>query len=87
MSVGPIVPAEVKALADLVRWVRANPDKPNCGIPVAGSAPHVAGMMIERATGMALKRIPRRGGAPLLRGLLGGQIPVASIWSASCCRM
>ncbi len=77
MTVGPMVPAEVKTLADFVRWARANPDKANYGIPAAGSAPHFAGMMAERATGVALKSIPYRGGAPLLQDLLGGQIPVA----------
>lgn len=77
MTVGPMVPADVKTVADFVRWAKANPDKANYGIPAAGSAPHFAGMMFERATGVTLKSIPYRGGAPLLQDLLGGQIPVA----------
>ena len=77
MTVGPMVPAEVKTVADFSRWAKANPDKANYGIPAPGSAPHFAGMMFERATGVALKSIPYKGGAPLLQDLLGGQIPVA----------
>lgn len=77
MTVGPMVPAEVKTVADFLRWAKANPDKANYGIPAPGSAPHFAGMMVERATGVPLKSIPYRGGAPLLQDLLGGQIPVA----------
>ena len=77
MTVGPMVPAEVKTLADFVRWAKANPDKANYGIPAAGSAPHFAGMMFERASGVPFKSIPYRGGAPLLQDLMGGQIPVA----------
>ncbi len=77
MTVGPMVPPEVKTVADFLRWARANPDKANYGIPAPGSAPHFAGMMMERATGVPLKSIPYRGGAPLLQDLLGGQIPVA----------
>lgn len=77
MTVGPMVPADVKTVADFVRWAKANPDKANYGIPAPGSAPHFAGMMVERATGVPLKSIPYRGGAPLLQDLLGGQIPVA----------
>ena len=77
MTVGPMVPAEVKTVADFVRWARANPDKANYGIPAPGSAPHFAGMMFERAAGLTLKSIPYRGGAPLLQDLMGGQIPVA----------
>ena len=77
MTVGPLVPAEVKTLTDFVRWAKANPDKANYGIPAAGSAPHFVGMMVERAIGVPLKSIPYRGGAPLLQDLMGGQIPVA----------
>ena len=77
MTVGPMVPADVKSVTDFLRWAKANPDKANYGIPAAGSAPHFAGMMLERATGLPLKSIPYRGGAPLLQDLLGGQIPVA----------
>jgi tripartite-type tricarboxylate transporter receptor subunit TctC len=77
MTVGPMVPADVKTVADFVRWARANPDKANYGIPAAGSAPHFAGMMFERASGVPMKSIPYRGGAPLLQDLLGGQLPVA----------
>ena len=77
MTVGPMVPAEVKTVADFLRWARANPDKANYGIPAAGSAPHFAGMMFERASGLAFKSIPYKGGAPLLQDLMGGQLPVA----------
>lgn len=77
MTIGPMVPAEVKTLADFLRWAKANPEKANYGIPAPGSAPHFAGMMVERATGVAMKSIPYKGGAPLLQDLLGGQVPVA----------
>ena len=77
VTVGPGTPPEVKTVADFVRWARANPDKANYGIPAPGSAPHFAGMMFERATGVAIKSIPYRGGAPLLQDLMGGQIPLA----------
>ncbi|MEN9627162.1 MAG: hypothetical protein RJA10_388 [Pseudomonadota bacterium] len=77
MTVGPMVPAEVKTVADFLRWAKANPEKANYGIPAAGSAVHFAGMMLERASGVAMKSIPYKGGAPLLQDLLGGQVPVA----------
>jgi tripartite-type tricarboxylate transporter receptor subunit TctC len=77
MTVGPGVPAEVKTVADFVRWAKANPDKANYGIPAAGSVPHFIGMMFERATGVPMKSIPYKGGAPLLQDLMGGQVPVA----------
>lgn len=77
MTVGPATPPEVKTLDDFLKWAKANPNQANYGIPAAGSAVHFAGMMLERASGVALKSIPYKGGAPLLQDLLGGQIPVA----------
>lgn len=77
MTVGPMVPAEVKTVADFVRWAKANPGQANYGIPAAGSVPHFIGMIFERGAGVALKSIPYKGGAPLLQDLMGGQIPVA----------
>ncbi|MFO1274200.1 MAG: tripartite tricarboxylate transporter substrate-binding protein [Rubrivivax sp.] len=77
MTVGPGVPADVKTVADFVRWAKANPQQANYGIPAAGSALHFAGMMFERAAGLEMKSIPYKGGAPLLQDLMGGQVPVA----------
>jgi tripartite-type tricarboxylate transporter receptor subunit TctC len=77
MTVGPLVPADVKTVADFVRWAKAHPDQANYGIPAAGSVPHFIGMMFERGSGVAFKSIPYRGGAPLLQDLMGGQVPVA----------
>jgi tripartite-type tricarboxylate transporter receptor subunit TctC len=77
MTVGPMVPAEVRTVADFVRWVKANPDKAHYGIPAAGSVPHFIGMTFEKGAGIDIKSVPYKGGAPLLQDLLGGQIPVA----------
>lgn len=77
MTVGPGTPAEVKTVADFIRWAKANPAIANYGIPAPGSVPHFAGMMVERAAGLEMKSIPYKGGAPLLQDLLGGQVPVA----------
>jgi tripartite-type tricarboxylate transporter receptor subunit TctC len=77
MTVGPGVPAEVRSVADFVRWARANPDKANYGIPAPGSSPHFVGMMFEREAGVPMKSIPYKGGGPLLTDLMGGQVPVA----------
>ncbi|MBL8359707.1 MAG: twin-arginine translocation pathway signal protein [Rubrivivax sp.] len=77
MSVGPGVPADVRTVADFVRWAKANPDKANYGIPAPGSVPHFVGMMFERAAGVPMKSIPYKGGAPLLQDLMGGQVAVA----------
>ena len=76
-TAGPGLPAEIKTVADYVKWAKANPAQANYGIPAAGSALHFAGMMLTRASGADMKSIPYRGGGPLLQDLLGGQVPVS----------
>ncbi len=77
LSVGPGVPADVRSVADLLRWARTNPQLANYGIPAAGSVPHLIGMLFERGSGLPFKSIPYKGGGPLLQDLLGGQVPIA----------
>jgi tripartite-type tricarboxylate transporter receptor subunit TctC len=74
LVVGPAVPPEVRSVADLVKWATANPNLANYGIPAAGSAPHFAGMIFERASNVDLKSIAYKGSGPLLIDLLGGHV-------------
>lgn len=76
-TAGPGLPAEVRNVADYVKWARANPKQANYGIPAAGTALHFAGMMLQRNTGLELTAVAYRGGAPLLQDVLGGQVPVS----------
>ena len=76
-TAGPGLPAEIRTVADYVRWAKANPKQANYGIPAAGSALHFAGLMLQKATGMELNSVAYRGGAPLLQDVMGGQVPVS----------
>ena len=76
-TAGPGLPAEIKTVADYVKWARANPKLALYGIPATGSALHFAGMMLQRAADFQFNSVPYRGGAPLLQDLLGGQVPVS----------
>ena len=76
-TAGPGLPAEVRTLAEYLKWARENPANANYGIPAAGSALHFGGMLLSRASGVALNNVPYRGGGPLLQDLLGGQVPVS----------
>ena len=71
------LPADIRTVADFVKWARANPGKSSYGIPATGSALHFAGMMLRRATGIEFTAVPYRGGAPLLTDMLAGAIPVS----------
>ena len=74
LAVGPMVPAEVKTLADFANWAKANPGKANCGNPGEGSFPHFLTMLLARATGAPIQAVPYRGGAPALADLTAGQL-------------
>lgn len=77
VTAGPGLPAEIKTLADFLKWAKANPKQASYGVPAAGSALHFAGMMLARASGVELQHVAYRGGAPLLQDVMGGQIPVS----------
>lgn len=76
-TAGPGLPAEIRTVADYIRWARVNPKLANYGVPAAGSSLHFAGMMLQKAAGFEFTSVPYKGGAPLLQDLLGGQVPVS----------
>lgn len=74
VSVGPAVPASVKTLADFIQWCTANPRQALYGIAAAGSGTHFAGVMLSRASGVALTSVPYKGDAPAVQDVMGGQV-------------
>jgi tripartite-type tricarboxylate transporter receptor subunit TctC len=74
LAVGPMVPAEIKNLAQFAEWAKVNPGKANCGNPGEGSFPHFLTMLLARATGAPIQAVPYRGGAPAIADLTGGQL-------------
>lgn len=76
MFVGPLVPANVKTLADFVAWVKANPKYAVYGTPAAGATPHFTGAMFAKAAGLDMTPAHYKGGAPGIQDLVAGQVPV-----------
>ena len=76
-TAGPGLPAEIKTVAEYIKWAKANPKLASYGVPAAGSALHFAGMMLQRAAGFEFTSVAYRGGAPLLQDVMGGQVPVS----------
>jgi len=73
LSVGPMVPASVRTVADFVAWSRANPDKATFGAP-AGGGQHFAGVQFAKLANVPLRMVPYKGGAPSVIDVLGGHI-------------
>ena len=74
LAAGSATPA--KTMAELVTWIKANPNQANYGSPATGSLPHFLGEMLGQAAGVKMQHVPYQGGAPLMTALLGGQLPM-----------
>lgn len=65
------VPA--KTLRDLVDWLKANPNS-TVASTGAGSPPAIAGHFFRKLTGVTLRFVPYRGGAPAIQDLVAGHV-------------
>jgi len=61
-------------LRGLVAWLLANPGKASMAIAGMGSVDHIAGVMLQNATGVRLRFVPYRGTGPALQDLLEGRV-------------
>jgi tripartite-type tricarboxylate transporter receptor subunit TctC len=68
---------DVKSVAELVSYAKANPAKVNYGSAGVGTVSHVCGEYFATATGTTLTHIPYKGTGPALADLVGGHIPMA----------
>jgi tripartite-type tricarboxylate transporter receptor subunit TctC len=76
LTVGPMVPADVKTLADFVAWCSANPKLATYGTPGAGTTLHFLGTMLGRRAGFDFLHVPYQGGGAL-QDLVKGVIAAA----------
>jgi tripartite-type tricarboxylate transporter receptor subunit TctC len=67
---------DIRNLRDMAAWMRAHPGEHNFGIPARGSIPQFAGLLVGKALHVDMEPIPYKGGAPLVQGLIGGQVPI-----------
>ena len=74
LAVGPMVPAQVKTVADFVAWAKANPKDANFASPSAGTSAHFLGALLGINAGVDIKHVPYRGAQPGVVDVLGGQI-------------
>ncbi|MET3373596.1 tripartite-type tricarboxylate transporter receptor subunit TctC [Variovorax boronicumulans] len=74
LAVGPLVPAEVKTVADFLQWCRAEPAKANFGSAGAGSAANLIGAALGKTGRADLRHIGFRGSQPAILDMIGGQI-------------
>jgi tripartite-type tricarboxylate transporter receptor subunit TctC len=66
----------IKTMAELVAYAKANPGKLTYASSGNGSLQHVTGAMIEQQAGIQMTHIPYKGTGPALQDLLGNQVDV-----------
>lgn len=77
IATGPATDA--KDFGQFVAWLKANPAKSSFGVPSNGTIPHFTGSRLEQILGIPMTRVPYRGGAPIVKDLIGGHLPSAVI--------
>jgi tripartite-type tricarboxylate transporter receptor subunit TctC len=75
LEVHPSVP--VKTGPELIAYAKANPGKLAMASFGTGTTSHVAGELFKMMTGINMLHVPYRGSAPMVTGLIGGQVQVA----------
>jgi tripartite-type tricarboxylate transporter receptor subunit TctC len=65
-----------KNLAELIAWLKANPDNVTFGTGGLASPPHISGLSLQAITGNKFQFVPFRGSAPALQQVLGGQLDI-----------
>jgi tripartite-type tricarboxylate transporter receptor subunit TctC len=66
----------VADLAQLIRWLKENPDKALAGTAGVGSTSHVSAVNFQAITGTQFRFIPYRGLGPAMLDLVGGHIDI-----------
>lgn len=81
LVVNPSVPAH--NMKEFMEWAKSQKDGVHYGTPGAGSPHHLATELFRARTGLNLIHVPYRGAAPAVQDVLGGQIPMMFVDSAS----
>ncbi|MGE4335160.1 MAG: tripartite tricarboxylate transporter substrate-binding protein [Pigmentiphaga sp.] len=65
---------QVTNLQEFAAWARQNPQHANVGVPAPASVPEFAVSLVAEKLGIEANPVAYRGGAPMARDLLAGQI-------------
>lgn len=66
----------VKTVAELIAYMKANPNKLSFGSPGIGTSVHVSGELFKSMTGTTMTHVPYKGRQFAIPDLIGGQIQV-----------
>lgn len=70
---------ELKDIKSVITKAKSSPDGLTYGTTGPNSSQHLAVELLKKMTGANFVHVPYRGSAPAVTGVLGGQIPMASV--------
>lgn len=76
IGVGPMVPASVRSIPDLMRWCGSSPANASFGSPAAGASPHFIGMLLGRSAQVGMTHVAYRGTPPAILDMVAGHLPI-----------
>jgi tripartite-type tricarboxylate transporter receptor subunit TctC len=76
ISAHPSVP--IKSIAEMIAYIKANPDKLTYGSSGIGQSPHLTMAWLLQLTGLKMVHVPFRGAGPALQAGLAGDIQILS---------
>jgi tripartite-type tricarboxylate transporter receptor subunit TctC len=65
------------SLDDLIKLLKANPEKYSFGSAGSGTSQHISGELFKTMAGVKMQHIPYRGSGPMVTDLLGGTLQIA----------
>jgi tripartite-type tricarboxylate transporter receptor subunit TctC len=68
--------AGVKSIAELIAFLKANPDKLTYGSSGVGQSPHLTGAWFLQLTSLKMTHVPYRGAGPALQAALAGNVQI-----------
>jgi len=66
----------IKSIAELIAYLKTNPDKLNYASSGVGQSPHLTGAWFLQLTGLKMVHVPFRGAGPALQAALAGDIQI-----------
>jgi tripartite-type tricarboxylate transporter receptor subunit TctC len=66
----------IKSIAELITYLKANPDKLNYASSGVGQSPHLTGAWFLQLTGLKMTHVPFRGAGPALQAALAADIQI-----------
>lgn len=84
MTVSPMwllsgVKLPAKNLAELIAWLKANPNKASAAVIGPGSPAHLCGVYFQNSTGTTFQFVPYKGAGPAMQDVMSGQVELTCL--------